>query len=402
MFTDKQLNDYADIMIWALKTARESTGAQFGSGDIITISCKVDALIFVEKIFKRAIAEGWNVEMKIGGTDNMAHDYYTIATDDQLGFVMPWAKARAKSINGAISILGDNDLFNLANIDPKKLGIGARAQKPIGDIVDIREAKGLFGWTLSLFPTVGLSSQAGMSLREYTEQVVKACYLDKRNPVKEWQNLKEQTVEIKRWLLDMDIKSVHVESSHIDLEIGIGEGRVFLGTSGHNIPSFEIFTSPDWRLVNGVFYADATSFRSGNYVRGVKLDFKKGEVVSASAEEGEEFLIAQIETDVGSKRVGEFSMTDRRHSKIDRFMANTLFDENYGGKFGNSHIALGRSFMDCYKDPVALTDKEKAAGLGFNDSSIHWDFVNQENKTATAILKDGSKKVIYDNGEFTI
>jgi len=332
----------------------------------------------------------------------MAHDYYTIATDDQLGFVMPWAKARAKSINGAISILGDNDLFNLANIDPKKLGIGARAQKPIGDIVDIREAKGLFGWTLSLFPTVGLSSQAGMSLREYTEQVVKACYLDKRNPVKEWQNLKEQTVEIKRWLLDMDIKSVHVESSHIDLEIGIGEGRVFLGTSGHNIPSFEIFTSPDWRLVNGVFYADATSFRSGNYVRGVKLDFKKGEVVSASAEEGEEFLIAQIETDVGSKRVGEFSMTDRRHSKIDRFMANTLFDENYGGKFGNSHIALGRSFMDCYKDPVALTDKEKAAGLGFNDSSIHWDFVNQENKTATAILKDGSKKVIYDNGEFTI
>ena len=64
--------------------------------------------------------------------------------------------------------------------------------------------------------------------------------------------------------------------------------------------------------------------------------------------------------DKGANKVGEFSLTDIRFSKIDRFMANTLFDENYGGKYGNCHIAVGSSYSDTYDgDPAKLTKEKK-------------------------------------------
>ena len=71
------------------------------------------------------------------------------------------------------------------------------------------------------------------------------------------------------------------------------------------------------------------------------MEFKKGQVIKASAATGREFVSKQLKMDKGAGKVGEFSLTDKRFSRINRFMANTLFDENYGGKYGNCHIALG-------------------------------------------------------------
>ena len=104
--------------------------------------------------------------------------------------------------------------------------------------------------------------------------------------------------------------------------------------------------------------------------------------------------------DRGAARIGEFSLTDRRFSRIDRFMADTLFDENFGGKFGNCHIALGSSYADTYAGDPALLTKELKQKLGFNDSALHWDLVNTEDKTVTAHLTTGERIVIYENGRF--
>jgi len=104
--------------------------------------------------------------------------------------------------------------------------------------------------------------------------------------------------------------------------------------------------------------------------------------------------------DQGASRVGEFSLTDRRFSRIDRFMADTLFDENFGGKHGNCHVALGASYTDTYNgDPAEMTPALKKK-LGFNDSALHWDLVNTEDKIVTAHLTSGRKIVIYEGGVF--
>ena len=165
-------------------------------------------------------------------------------------------------------------------------------------------------------------------------------------------------------------------------------------------PELRNFVSPDWRGTRGVFYADQPSFRSGNYVKGVRLEFEKGSVVNVTAEEGEIFVKQQIAMDRGAGRVGEFSLTDRRFSRIDTFMADTLFDENHGGRYGNCHIALGSSYSDTYAgDPGELT-KERKRALGFNDSALHWDLVNTEDKRITAKLTGGGSITIYEKGIF--
>jgi aminopeptidase len=174
-----------------------------------------------------------------------------------------------------------------------------------------------------------------------------------------------------------------------------------VGISGHNIPSFEIFTSPDWRGTEGIYYANLPSFRSGNYVEGVLLTFKKGTVVEIEARVGKDFATKQLSIDGGSRRLGEFALTDKRFSRIDRFMADTLFDENHGGKFGNCHIALGSSYSTTYEGNPVLLTKERKKEMGFNDSALHWDLVNTEEKTVTAHLLSGKNIIIYENGIFT-
>jgi len=74
-------------------------------------------------------------------------------------------------------------------------------------------------------------------------------------------------------------------------------------------------------------------------------------------------------------RIGEYSLTDKRHSRITKFMAETLFDENIGGPYGNSHIALGMSYRDTYAGDVSKLTTKQAEALGFNDSSVHTDII---------------------------
>ena len=200
----------------------------------------------------------------------------------------------------------------------------------------------------------------------------------------------------------MKVVRYRVESETIDLQISAGEKRKWVGISGRNIPSFELFTSPDWRQTRGVFYADQPSFRSGNFVKGVRLEFSRGRIVKASADRGDEFLRSQIRLDNGADKIGEFSLTDRRFSRIDRFMANTLYDENFGGRYGNCHVALGSSYENTYRGrPADLTPQRKRK-LGFNDSALHWDLVNTEKKRVQAIGPGGRARTIYENGEFLI
>ena len=81
-------------------------------------------------------------------------------------------------------------------------------------------------------------------------------------------------------------------------------------------------------------------------------------------------------------------------------MANTLFDENFGGKYGNCHIALGSSYSNTFAgDSRKLTSARKKQ-LGFNESALHWDLVNTEKKRVTAHLKSGRRITIYENGRF--
>lgn len=398
MFNRKHLERYADILWWGLTTARKRS---FKKGDIILIRYNQAATQLAEVLYAKLIGSGYHVIQRMSATPVMERHFYKSSSSDQLVFLPPGEKQLMSRLNGSFFLNAPESMTHLSDIDPARIGKTAVAQKTLRDILNQREARGSFSWTICIFPTSELATHAGLSLDEYTRQVINACFLNKRDPVSEWRRIYDNAREIKKWLNSLKIRSLRIESDNIDLELTPGAKRQWIGISGRNIPSFEIFVSPDWRGTRGKYYADQPSFRNGNLVKAVRLVFDKGKVTRVSADTGQKFIRNQLQMDNGADKLGEFSLTDKRFSRINRFMANTLYDENYGGKNGNCHIALGNSYSNTYAGDSRRLNHALKKKLGFNESALHWDLVNTEKKRVIAYLSNGKTSAIYENGRFT-
>jgi len=391
------MQKYCDVLLWALKTARKEN---FKKNDVVLIRYDLAAIRMAEILQAKLLNMGMNPIPRMGLTPNMERNFFEKANNRQLVFQTPGEMELCKNLNGSIYLYAPESLTHLSLIDPKRIGKAVVATKPLRDILDKRDELGKFGWALCMMPTPELAKHAKLSLKQYTAQVIKACYLGRKNPVKEWKAIYKNAMAIKKWMNSMEVKHYQIQSDNVDLRVTPGKKRKWIGISGHNIPSFEIFLSPDWRGTEGIYFANQPSFRNGNYVEGVRIEFRKGNAAKVEAKKGGDFVVKQLSMDGGARRVGEFSLTDKRFSKIDKFMANTLYDENYGGRYGNCHLALGSSYSDTYDgDPSRLT-KDKKKKLGFNDSALHWDLVNTEEKKVTAHLSSGERIIVYEDGIF--
>ena len=397
MFTKKQIERYADVLLWGLKISRKG---RIKKNETILIRYHLPALDLAEALYDRLLDMGLNPLQRAESTPVMEKSFFRRSNPKQLIFQPPGDRELYENLHGSIFLHAPESITHLSGIDPGKIGKFAVSRKCFRDILTRREETGQFSWTLCTYPTRALARHAKLSRKAYTQQIISACFLNKKDPLAKWNQIFKDAGRIKRWLSRMDVKHYHIQSAGTDLEVTPGEQRRWIGVSGHNIPSFELFVSPDWRGTRGIYYADQPSFRSGNYVKGVRLTFTKGRVTAISAEKGADFVRKQLAMDKGASRLGEFSLTDRRFSKINRFMANTLFDENYGGAQGNCHVALGASYSDTFTgEPAGLTGKLKEK-LGFNDSALHWDLVNTEKKRVVAHLKNGKRMTVYEDGKF--
>ena len=397
MLNDTHLKRYADVLLWGLQTARPR---KLKKGENILVRFHRPAFSLAEILHHRLMEMGMNPIMRSSLTPTMEKNFFELSNQRQLTFQPPGDKTLYQNLNGSIFLLAPESVTHLSKVDPKKIGRHAVAAKPLRDILDQREAEGLFSWTLCMLPTPRLAKHAGLSMEDYSDQVIKASWLHRRAPVDHWRQIYKDARQVKNWLNRMSVAHYHVESKHIDLIVTPGEQRRWVGISGHNIPSFELFLSPDWRGTRGFYYANQPSFRSGNRVSGIRLEFRNGSAVSIRSAKGQDFVRKQLAMDRGANKLGEFSLTDKRFSKIDRFMANTLYDENYGGTHGNCHVAVGASYSDTYAGKPDELTKARKKQLGFNDSALHWDLVNTEKKRVTAHLKTGRRTVIYENGKF--
>jgi aminopeptidase len=333
---------------------------------------------------------------------NLARDFYELASDEQLEhFPDLYTRGLVDQMDHQVTVIAPSDPRSLYKVDPARIMRRGEAMRPLLDWRGEKENAGCFTWTLGLYGTPGMAAEAGMSVEEYWEQIVHACFLDSEEPLARWREVGERLERTRLWLDSLEIERVHVEGEDADLWVKVGERRRWLGGRGRNIPSFELFTSPDWRGTEGWIYCNQPLYRYGSLVKGIRLTFADGRVTEAGAEENERVLTEMIATE-RADRVGEFSLTDRRFSRITRFMAQTLYDENVGGTFGNTHIALGRSYQDAYDGDPAPLSKEDWQELGFNSSSVHTDIVSTTDRVVTATLRDGSERVIYREGEFQL
>src|SRR3989339_68254 len=391
------LKKYAEILInFAL-----NSGKGIQKDEVVQISIPDCANPLALELQNSTLKAGGHPILRLIPT-GFDKDYYALASDKQLTFFPEnFLKAKAQMLDHQVVIIADPYPEELSKIPPSKIMLSRNSQKPYRDWITKKENQDKYTWTIALWATEAKAKEVNLSLKNYWKQIIKGCFLDFPNPTAEWKKLFKEQNKIKTKLNSLKIEYVKIEGKNANLKIKIGGNRIWNGGSGRNIPSFEIFTSPDWRETEGWMYFNEPLYRYGNIIRDVYFEFKKGIVVKAKAKTGNKLLQEMLKTKNANK-IGEFSLTDKDMSRITHVMAETLFDENIGGPFGNTHIAIGKAYQDCYNGNITQITKESWEKLGFNDSSEHTDFISTTDRTVTAILKDRCEKVIYSKGKFVV
>lgn len=400
--SSQHLARYADLLIgFALG---EGTGVR--AGEVVQVVAPESAKPLYAELCRAVWRAGAHLIGRYLPDDdrsfNLSRDFFELADDEQLGFLPDrYLRGLLDQTDHLVQVRCTSDPQALRGVDPAKILLQRRSRAPVAAWQTEKENAGKFSWTVALYGTEAMAAEAGMSIERYWEQIVQACFLDHEDPKADWRQVNRQIAETTERLNALAIDRLHVQGADADLWLTVGEQRRWVGGSGRNIPSFEVFTSPDWRGTEGWIRFNEPLYAYGTLIKGIRLEFRDGRVVHAGAEENEPLLAEMLATDQAD-RVGEFSLTDARLSRITRFMADTLFDENMGGPFGNTHLALGRSLHHCYDgDPEPLSDEDWEQ-LGFNDAPTHTDIVSTADRTVTAVLRDGSRRTIYEAGRFTL
>jgi aminopeptidase len=283
-----------------------------------------------------------------------------------------------KTCDARVRILGEVNTKQLSQFDPEKvaelLGVYGESLQIVLD----RTARGEMKWVAGLFPTNGYAQDANMSLSEYEDFVYDACLPDMDDPIGYWRSVEARQAKAIEWLKGK--KQVHITAPGTDLSLSI-EGRPFINSACKaNVPDGEIFTSPVENSANGTVNFTYPTLYEGFEVRNVRLEFKDGKAVKATADKNEDYLNQRLDTDAGSRYLGEFAIGT--NERINRFTGQILFDEKIGGSF---HLALGQGF------PESKSENR--------DSAIHWDMIC-DLRNDGEISVDG--ELFYKNGKFTI
>ncbi len=301
-------------------------------------------------------------------TSGLDYTFYSLANEWQLSYVPDEViKTKYNWADAFVRIVADDNLRELASIDPTKLTTRAKLMRPFSDIMLTKR------WILTYYPTNAMAQEAGMSLEEMRDFYFESCLVDYGAMAKRLKKLEK--------VMD-EGKMIHVVGHLTDLWVSIA-GRLAQQCSAEcNIPDGECFLAPVTNGVNGEVYFDLPTLAFGHEVSGIHLEFKEGKVVQARAERGNDALQKMLNTDLGARYLGEFAIG--ANFNITRGMLNTLFDEKIGGTV---HMALGMAYKD-------------KRGGGENESGIHWDLVKDMRFPGSILTIDG--KVVLKDGKLLV
>ena len=304
------------------------------------------------------------------------------ASDEQLSASRPWALARIREWDQARAALirlgGDPHPQVMDGADPVRAG-RIRAAETLA----LREAmlSGRTRWTAVAAPNPGWAVQVfgEPDVDRLWAAVGTAMRLDEDDPVDRWRE-RSATLAARAATLDaLDLTEVRYLGEGTDLTVGLPEGCRWAGGGTTdpdgveylpNIPTEEVFTSPDKRRADGVIRLTKPLPLAGRLVTGLRVEFKDGRITDVSATANADVVRAQLEAD-GARHLGEVSLVDResRIARAGLVFHNTLFDENAG-----CHVAWGQSFPFAVAGGLEMSPDERAA-RGLNTSAVHTDVV---------------------------
>ncbi|MFB1592320.1 aminopeptidase [Staphylococcus aureus] len=305
----------------------------------------------------------------------------------------------------------DPDLMD--GIDSQKLQAfqqqNARAFKGYMESVQ----KNQFPWVVAAFPSKAWAKRVypELSVEEayikFIDEVFDIVRIDGNDPVENWrQHIANLSVYAQK-LQQKNYHALHYVSEGTDLTVGLAKNHIWEDATSYvngkeqafiaNIPTEEVFTAPDRNRVDGYVTNKLPLSYNGTIIDQFKLMFKDGEIIDFSAEKGEAVLKDLINTDEGSRRLGEVALVldDSPISNRNTIFYNTLFDENAA-----CHLAIGSAYAFNIQGGTEMTVEEKIAS-GLNDSNVHVDFmIGSSDLTIYGIFEDGSKELVFENGNW--
>jgi len=342
------------------------------AGESVSIRATPLAAPLVEAVFQELVRVGAH-PLPMIELESLEEILLREGNDSQLDRVHPMLATTAEYVDAQLTIGSKSNTKAMSGIAPARLARRQQAAHTLRKTLRSREQSGKFRWSSTLYPTAAYAQDAEMSLREFEEFVFDVCFLNDADPIARWQEVSAQQQRLVDWLVGH--KQVRIKGDGTDLTLSIKD-RVFINSDGkRNFPSGEFFTGPVENSANGVIQFDIPASHDGHSIEGVRLVFREGRVVEASARQGQAFLDQMLELDAGARYLGEFAFGN--NPRISRGTKNVLFDEKIGGTV---HLALGNSYPETG---------------GLNQSALHWDMVCDLRKSGEVwvddvlFLKDG-------------
>ncbi|MDF2891857.1 MAG: hypothetical protein K0R80_2224 [Clostridia bacterium] len=331
------------------------------SGENLIIRSNYNGKPLVDELYRQAIKAGLNVFTHVLINEH-SKLFMENATDEQFENANKFLEAAYEKADAFVVIEAPDNVKHLSKVDSDRNMKYNKAVSPlIRRITDKR-------WVMTNFPTHSFAQEADMSLEEYENMLFDATLVD-------YQQLDSEMDKI----IDIFDKAetVRIVGKDTDLTFSIKDRKGIKCSGANNIPDGEVFYAPVTDSANGHIYYEFPAIRYGVQVDGIRLEFKDGKVVKATADKNEEFLNKMLDTDAGARFLGEFGIG--LNYGIQKFIKNILFDEKIGGTI---HLAVGNAYEE---------------SGGENRSIIHWDMI-KELRNGGEIYVDG--RLVQKNGTF--
>jgi aminopeptidase len=359
-------------------------GVNLERGQELHITAAVEHAPLVREIARRAYEAGARYVSVAYTDDHVRREMLANAPEDTLTWTPPYELARiehlAENRGAAIRVIGNPDPNLFADLDPERVG-GARPLKAAEmwrELVGGRKV----AWCIVAQPTEGWAEAAfgEPDLDRLWEQVGRATRLYDPDPVGAWWTRVKELGERARRLNEWAFDSIRFRGPGTDLSVGLIQGGIWESADfetawGHrhvpNLPTEEVFTTPDWRRTEGEF----TSTRplqmpnQGVVVRDLRIRFEKGKAVDVAASTGAEVVRAELATDEQAPYLGEVALVDATSAvgQTGVMFMDTLFDEN-----ATCHVAYGAGFAFSVEQHESMSIDERLEA-GINVSHVHTD-----------------------------
>jgi aminopeptidase len=347
---------------------------ELGEGDLVLIQGPALAEPLLVELTRAVLDRGGVPRLRVT-VDGVDAAFLGRASDEQLGWLPPYALSEMEAIDARISVIGAWNTRELNRVDPARIAKRQAAAAPVMERFMERSAAGDLRWCVTAFPCDAFAQDSDMSLEAYERFVYGAGWLHLPDPVAAWRGF-ATTLEALCERLS-GVRTIRVLAEDTDLSVGVA-GRTWVASKGsHNFPDGEVFTGPLETATEGHVRFSFPGIIGGREVEDIRLRFEGGRVVASEAASGEDYLHRMIALDDGASILGEFAIGT--NYAVDRFTKQILFDEKIGG---TCHMALGAGYPNTGSTNV---------------SALHWDMVCD--------LRDGGElqadgEPIYRDGRF--